>query len=1469
MKPRIREGIARIDVMQAGRSISRGTGTLVADGVVLTALHVVADRARELLSPYPGEILLTFPTQTTKATILESYFDRNADWVLLRCEIPPAIRPVPLAELREAGGPWETFGFPDANPRDGMVNIGEVSNPLATLEGNPVFQLYSREAAAGQGEPVKGFSGAPVLVQGALVGLLRFALMKDAQTVAGTLYACPIQSVLQKAGKLLPLPDPCFGLPGLPVQPLPSDPYRYLARFTDKDSEVFFGRNREIRQLYDRLTADDAPPLTLLFGQSGVGKSSVLDAGLVPRLRWYNQVLYLRRDHQKSLLAAMEDALAPPKEDAAVESGARPRSSGLADSWKAAEQRAGKPLIVLFDQIEEVFTLPRADAPNDLDEFMAALKQTFSVPSQAPRGRLVLSFRKEWFPEIQKQVEQAGLNYGKVFLEGLDHDAILEVVNGLCQTRRLRDFYKLQIEPSLPEAIAQDLLADRDSPIAPTLQILLTKMWRKATAANAHAPVMSRDLYRELRNDGVAFGDFLDQQLVEFGKVHPQEADSGLAMDILAYHTTPLLTSKQRSRRELLASYAHCAAAVPELLQSMARLFLLSDSSSDSGENATRLSHDTLAPLVRQRFDQSDKVGQRARRVVEGRTADWDGSVENSLNEASLSVVQRGLSGMRDLKPQEKKLVEASQQRHFQEQRRRHRAKLLRRIVLIVIVALAAAASILYVRARQQELVAEQAEHLASLRYGSTVAQNWLLMNPLMGLLNAIDVTGESLKLRKSVLPEAQRALSMAYSEAIESNEIPARAGKGATASTFLGAAVSPDGMTIAVCRASGEGYANVEFLNRQDVEIGSGPRAVHVAMGAGTQPICPLAFSPDGNLLASGGPDIRVWDLQRKALVGSFGQGPAGGAAPAMSVAFTPDGKYLVAGYDDGMLQVWTLDGKQVTHVHADDGLQAFPVLFPRITQPVKGLLMGGEPSHAPGSLSAVDAARGLAGETLIASGGDDGSVRLWRLEAGKLTLLRKFSGSGYPIYSLAITDRSNELLIGAGGRDGSVRIWDEDGKAAITPYYLSNPVEAIAFSPTTNIVAAGSSDGVIQFLDKTGAFEASFHGSEASVNSLAFLPDGNRLVSVGHDAVRFIDVTHLDGARRITIRNLKNRDSVIGAAFLSGGALVAGLKSGDFEFWYPESDSVRYMKRASVEGLTRLATNQQGSMIATGTADGRVELFDSKGNLIGTLPADSGDAGSPGWVVTRLAFSPDGKTLAVVHSNGNVVLWDTTAKRQRATVKIGAGEQIAFTATNDLLATTEPQDSGLRLHFWHLDGSSAGQISIPLSRGVTTLSFRPDGRGFITGDLGGMVRCWTMKGKEMAKPTQVSRGSVSWVAIGRKSERMFTATPDGFTSVWTLPEGGPSTEAQQLASFQSRSWVNSVSLSQKNDTIAVVGDDRIILWPVSWRAWLKEGCDRLRGHVLFKNPDAIFGISPESARLASKTCQALVGQNGRREPE
>ncbi len=277
--------------------------------------------------------------------------------------------------------------------------------------------------------------------------------------------------------------DPLFGLPGLPPLDLPAKPYRYLDWYRRADAPVFFGRGQEIRALYDRVTAPGGPPLVLFYGQSGVGKSSLLAAGLLPRLEASHAVRYARRNQAAGLLATLAAALdAPPVAD-------------LAEAWRKLEAQAARPLLVVLDQVEEVFTRPQPAQPAEMERLLDGLAALFADASRRPQGRLVLSFRKEWLAEIEKRLAERRLPRGEVFLERLGREGIAEVVAGPQLTPRLADHYRLAIAEALPGLIADDLLADRESPVAPMLAILLADMWDAAKARSYDRPAFDADLY--------------------------------------------------------------------------------------------------------------------------------------------------------------------------------------------------------------------------------------------------------------------------------------------------------------------------------------------------------------------------------------------------------------------------------------------------------------------------------------------------------------------------------------------------------------------------------------------------------------------------------------------------------------------------------------------------------------------------------------------------------------------------------------------------------------------------------------------------------------------------------------------------------------------------------------------------------------------------------------------------------------
>ncbi len=817
MRPEQRAAICRIEV---GGSV--GTGALVGPGLVLTALHVVAERHGEVV-PIPGKIALIFPEGVVEGELIPGRWDPSQDWALIRCRTEPRASPLPLGALGRSGVEFLTRGFPEAQPQDGMVMAGTVRDHAGQYLGVSALQLFCEEAAAGMGAPVRGLSGAPVLVGDALVGVMRSSLMKEGRNVAGTLYACPAQLVAEVTRDLLPWPDPCLGLPGLPARmfdALPREPYRNLAPYGLAEAALLAGRCREIRALLSLIEGPGAP-VRVIHGPTGVGKSSLLQAGLLPRLR--GQHRYARRG-AGGLLGDLRALLgcAEGQEIAA---------------WRALE--AEGPLHVILDQVEEAWTHPLPGA-NELGDLLAALAPGLTGPER-PAGRLILSLRKEWLPDLVQRLHGwQGLAWDDYSVSSLDRAAIIEVVESIPQNDTLRARYRLEVEPGLGARIADDLGSDADSPVAPLLQILLTRLWAGAAPDADGVRHFTLDAYARLRRGGLHLWDFVERQLAELERRDPDAARTGLALDLLVFHVGPQLTALSRSPAELLQAYHSLASATairPEVARALGHareLYLLAD----CPDGGTRLAHDTLAPVVKAACERSLAPGQRARALLEGLAHVPDAV----LDRAELRVIDQGAAGMRTRSPEEDaRVAEARAQIHGEQRSKWLGAGIGAALVFGLVWALISALSETQARVLVElQRQAEQARADASERLQRSTEARAAFQRAvtLQEDLDPIALTWASYALDTAAPDDPMRATYAAavigLALAAPARTVPLR---------YSGAvALSPDGDGLACAR---EGQ----------VELWSGvvdgiPSAVSRVALSGTSPHVQLDFSEDGGRL-------------------------------------------------------------------------------------------------------------------------------------------------------------------------------------------------------------------------------------------------------------------------------------------------------------------------------------------------------------------------------------------------------------------------------------------------------------------------------------------------------------------------------------------------------------------------------------------------------------------------------------------
>jgi WD40 repeat protein len=1209
------------------------------------------------------------------------------------------------------------------------------------------------------------------------------------------------------------LPDaagnPLFGLPEPKVSWLPPAPFRHLQRFTREEAPLFLGRGHAIRDLYGLVVAPGLAPLILYHGQTGVGKSSLLDAGLLPRLESEYDVLYLRRDQALGLLATTCQGLG-----AAADT--EPQPADLGRLWLGREQCADhRPVVLILDQAEEAYTRsrpgprpaadptgPTADSPPPLVAGQAevanlidALRLTFANTAQRPRGRMILSFRTEWLAAFEQACQQAHLWFVSVALGPLDGAGVTEAVEGPSRVPLLQLQYRLSVETGLGKIIADNLLADAGSAVAPTLQVLLTQMWEQAHAADPRSPRFDRTRYETLRKQGVLLGDFLDQQLAALEREHGEPVRSGLVLDLLEYHTTALGTAEQCHRESLELRYAHRRELLPELLGSCTSRYLLVEGTGPG--SSTRLAHDTLGSLVQERFKTSLRPGQRARRILENRATDWkDGQVGAVLDRADLSTVERGLSGMRAPTADELRLLDASRmaeqrrrdedaehqwrlheaveqrkqaeiqahaetERRLEEQRAANRA--LRRRTYVLRALLAAALFLTVVAtyewrmARTRQFEAERHSARLALDQGLSLCQQGESHRGMLWLARSLRIApAEATDLRDYIrlnltawghpFHRLLRSVQHASPDAGESSPLLAIV------------AFSPDGTRLAT--ACGH---TTRLWNTATAQPIGEPLSHKIFVRA-------VAFSPDGRRLATASDDAtaRLWDTATGQPIGR----ELSHHKSVRVVAFSPDGTRLVTGCLDQTAQLWDT-----------------------ATQETAGPSLRHE-----GQVQAV--AFSPDGRRLVTAGGR--AAHLWD-GAGA-------SAVGKPLWHTnsirAVAFSPDGRRVATASDDRTAQLWDVESASPIGPPMKHNdPVVAVAFSPDGGRLATASVDATVKLWDTSTAQPIGLPlRHQGWVNALAFSPDGLRLATAGENATaRLWDAVTLD----------------------------------------PIGPPLQHQES---KGVTAVAFSPDGKLLATASKDSTIRLWDATTpRLMGTSLSQLGFAQS-------VMFSPDGKLLATAGDDKKARLWDVATAQPVGTPlrhedKVHA---LAFSPDGKSLATAG-DDRKARL--WDVATTQLVGTPLPHENKVYALAFSPDGKLLATGCDDETAQLWETATQKRAGPPLKHRGWVRAVAFSRDGEHLAAA---GGTTVQIWDTKSAQTVGPPL---QHEGYVHAVAFSPDSKLLVTNSDKLVRLWKVV-RAdrWFQRSspptaitCEEVGPPLLHGETVAAVAFSPDGTLLAT----------------
>lgn len=277
---------------------------------------------------------------------------------------------------------------------------------------------------------------------------------------------------------------------------------------------------------------------------------------------------------------------------------------------------------------------------------------------------------------------------------------------------------------------------------------------------------------------------------------------------------------------------------------------------------------------------------------------------------------------------------------------------------------------------------------------------------------------------------------------------------------------------------------------------------------------ILSLAYSPNGQILASGGEDhtISLWQVHSSHLLNLLEQH----RNSVRCVAFSSDGRMLASGGEDKTVRLWWVADGSLAHTQH------------MLTYPTECV------AFSPDG-------------RILASGGWGGAIGLWQVSDGRLSKTTSLS-TGF-VHSLAFSPDGH--ILAAGCYDGAVRLWRvADGQLVRVLEGHTNFVLSVAFSPDgQKIAAGGGSTNILVWRTRDGRLFDTLRGHTNFVRSIAFCQDGQTLASGSEDkTVRLWRVR--DGSSLHILH--EHTSGVLSVAFSPDGHILAsGSRDTKIRLW------------------------------------------------------------------------------------------------------------------------------------------------------------------------------------------------------------------------------------------------------------------------------------------------------------------------------
>jgi len=1161
-----------------------------------------------------------------------------------------------------------------------------------------------------------------------------------------------------------------------------SRPYRGLFAFREEDALYFFGREVFTDRL---LEAVEENKVIAVVGPSGSGKSSVVFAGLVPRLRSEGNwtVVHFRPSSRpfQSLADAFVQLLEPglSEVERLVATGKMAqslteRSLTLPDViarfmlWKAPSPEPTEAdtlcmvasdhprhLLLVADQFEELYTLC-AD-PETRQRFTAALLEAAGDGADSS-CTLVLTLRADFMGQALADRSLAdALQDGDVMLGPMTREELSRAIEQ--PATRLG----VSFEPGLVERILDDVGTEPGN--LPLLEFALTLVWdRRAGRRLTHA---AYEAIGRVEGSLARYADKVYARLSEDEKLGARR----LFTQMVRPGEGTEDTRRQATRGEI-------GEEDWPLAQRLADERLVVTGRDVTGQETVEVIHEALIRGWRrlQEWMTADRTFRAWQERLRAALRQWEDSDHDEalllrgsvLNEAQNWRVVRDT----ELGAAEKALIEASEELRAREaaEKQAQRERELE--------AARKLAESERQRAETQALAARKLRQRAWFLTGAlAIAVVLAVLAAIFGyqsVLNAQQAEEQRMvAVEQQQIAEEQRSIAETQRQEAEARRLEAEEQRTIAEEQQLIAeeqrAIAEEQRRIALSRQLAAQSATL-LANKLDL-------AMLLALEAGRIAETPETRSSLLNALLEE-PRLLTFLHDNRQI---------------QEAAFSPDGSRMVSVGAGGMAVLWQVE-------MAEDGWPTFTKLFD---------LVGHDPTQL------VNSAAFSPDGTMVATGSDDYTVKVWDVASGE----ELHTLSDYPDYVQSVAFSPDGSTLAAGGGGGSVLFWDTTswelsgnlpgGPTAIVWHLLFSPdgetlavanyygsvalwdwragqqrieplvgfpgvVVRVAFSPDGGTLAtAGSGDTVVRLWDvttgtRTGAITTTH---EAIIRGLAFTPDGGSLLTRGYEGD--IDRWDLATGKRIGEAFPGNNGQLINVVLSPDGRLlVSSDNRGVILVWDLEGTWQLHRPFAGHRGrVYTVDVSPDGHTVASSCQDGTVMLHDvTTGELVVTLTHSSPELPA----LNSVALTPDGAMAYAGYADGGMAIWpmDQEEGLFLTTVNIQGHLVMATSLDGTMLAVG---DTSGRVALWD---AAAGRYLGNLNNAtdpVTSLALGLDGEFVAIGRSSGTVRLWHFEsGMYLALPTLTGLDSgVRSVALAADRQLVAAGGEDGSIVIWNLADG------------------------------------------------------------------------------------------------